>query len=422
MTFDGGAVTEGRETGAGAALRAAVISANAGFAKGLQETLDETGHEVTLTHSVTAPYTEIDDTHLDRLREAKPEITFLDLADEPHVGLKFAQFVVDSGLTGALIAIGATDSPDLILQAMQAGVTEYIGKPIDPEALAAALERVMRKSGRTAERRASAPGTLMLIFSAKGGTGSTTVAANLATELHKLSRKRTLLVDLDLELGESALVMGIEPKFSVVDLVRNFHRVDSRLLASYIERHETGVEILSAPYQPADYEAVSADRVRQVLQFLKRHFDYIVVDAPKTFTPATMGAFEEADRVYLVTTADIPSLRNLTRCVQLIRSFGRAKPDSWIRLLVNRFDPNQVVTTAEIEKTLGIEIFWTLRNDYKAVMNSINTGRPVVSDPRSAFAKDIRALASNLTDIRIDKSRGGWFGGILGRNGRRETK
>lgn len=414
-------MTRELETGEGA-LRAAVISAKPGFAKGLQETLDETEQAITLVHSVTAPYTEIDDTHLDQLREAKPEITFLDLENEPHVGLRFAQFIVESGFTGALIALGSTDSPDLILQAMQAGVTEYVGKPIQADALGAAIERVMRKSGRQAEQRVRTPGEIMLVFSAKGGTGSTTVAANLATELHKLSRKRTLLVDLDLELGESALVMGIEPKFSVVDLVRNFHRVDSRLLASYIERHETGLEILAAPYQPADYEAVSADRVRQVLQFLKQHFDYVVIDAPKTFTPATMGAFGEADRVYLVTTADIPSLRNLTRCVQLIRSFGRTKSDDWLRLLVNRFDPNQVVTAAEIEKTLGMEIFWTFRNDYKAVMNSINTGRPVVSDPKSAFAKDIRALAAKLTNTQIEPSRGRWLGGILGRNGRREAR
>ncbi|MDX1388133.1 MAG: AAA family ATPase [Acidobacteriota bacterium] len=415
-------MSQSAETGTSTgALRAAVISSNPGFAKGLQESLDETGHAISLVYSVTAPYTEIDDSHLDKLREGKPEITFLDLEDEPHVGLKFAQFVVDSGFTGALIALGSTDSPQLILQAMQAGVTEFVGKPIDSNQLSDALERVLRKTGRQARRRTSTPGHLLMVFSAKGGTGSTAVAANLATELHRLSRKRTLLVDLDLELGESALVMGVEPKFSVVDLVRNFHRVDSRLLASYIERHETGVEILSAPYQPADYEAVSADRVRQVLQFLKQHFDYIVVDAPKTFTPATMGAFEEADRVYLVTTADIPSLRNLTRSINLVRSFGRKKADDWIRLLVNRFDPNQVVTTAEIEKTLGIEVFWTLRNDYKAVMSSINTGRPAVSDPKSAFAKDIRALASKLTDTQIETSGKGWLGGILGRNGRRDS-
>ncbi len=406
---------------AGQGLSAAIISADPDFPESLRSSLVETGHDLTIEMAITQPYTEIDDSHLERLREGRPDVTFLDLEEEPHVGLKFAQFIIDSGFSGALIALGSTDSPELILAAMQAGVTEFVGKPIVPEALDAAIERVLRKSGRQAKRVTGQPGRLLMIFSAKGGTGSTTTAVNLATEMHRLTRKRTLLVDLDLELGESALVMGVQPRFSLVDLVRNFHRVDSRLLASYIERHETGVEILSAPYQPADYEAVSTDRIKQVLQFLKQHYDYIVVDSPKTFTPAAMGAFEEADELYLLTTADIPSLRNLTRCVQLIRSFGRRRGDDWMRVIVNRFDASSVVTTSEIEKTLGIDVFWTLRNDYRAVMASINSGRPAVSDPKSVFAKDIRALASRLTDTPIEPGKGGLFGGLFGRNGRRET-
>jgi pilus assembly protein CpaE len=399
-------------------LRAAVITADPEFPDRLRGTLADSGHGLNLDIEITQPFTEIDDTELERMRAARPDVTFLDVEDEPHVGLKFAQFIVDSGFTGAIIALGPTDSPELILAAMQAGVTEYVSKPVDADTLGAAVDRVLRKSGRRSDGRSREPGKLLMIFSAKGGTGSTTIAANLATEMHRLTRKRTLLVDLDLELGESALIMGVQPRFSIVDLVRNFHRVDSRLLASYIERHETGVEILSAPYQPADYEAVSTERIKQVLQFLKKHYDYIIIDAPKTFTPATMGAFEEADSLYLLTTADIPSLRNLTRCVQLIRSFGRRKGDDWMRVLVNRFDPNQVVTKAEIEKTLGIDVFWTLRNDYRTVMNSINTGQPAVSDAKSAFAKDIRGLASRLTETKIESGKSGWLGGLFGRNGR----
>jgi pilus assembly protein CpaE len=405
----------------GGALRAATISADGQFAETLGVHLSGIGTAVSLELSVHAPFTEIDDSHLDQLRRLKPDIAFIDLENDPHVGLKFAQFMVDSELAGAMIAVGSTESPDTILAAMQAGVTEYVGMPIDPEKLEAAIERVLRKSGRREERTSRKPGQVILIFSAKGGTGSTTVAANLAIEMHRLTRKKTLLVDLDLELGESALVLGVEPRFSVVDMMRNFHRVDSDLLASYIERHETGVEILSAPYQPADHEAVSSDRVRQVLAFLKQHYDYIIVDSPKTFTPATLGALEDADEVYLVTTADIPSLRNLTRCLQLVRSFGRRKTDEWIRLLVNRFDPHQVVTIAEIERTLGMEVFWTLRNDYRAVMSSINAGRPAVSDSKSIFAKDIRSLASKMTGTRVAEGSGGWLSGLFGRNGRQET-
>lgn len=381
--------------------------------------LERGDHPISLDFSIQVPFTEIDDSHLERLRDRKPDVAFIDLGSEPHVGLKFAQYMADSGLAETLIAIGSTESPELILSAMQAGVTEYVGKPIQSDEFDSAIERVLRKSGRRAEQLPDSPGRVLLVFSAKGGTGSTTVASNLAVEIHRLTRKKTLLVDLDLELGESALTLGVEPRFSVVDLLRNFHRVDSGLLASYIERHESGVEILSAPYQPADYEAVSTERVRQVLQFLKQHYEYLVIDSPKTFTPATLGAFEETDDLYLVTTADIPSLRNLTRCLQLVRSFGRRKPEGWIRLLVNRFDPNQVVSIPEIEKTLGMEVFWTLRNDYRAVMSAINAARPAVADSKSTFAKDMRALASKVTGTQVEEEAGGWLSSLFGRNGQK---
>lgn len=415
------AAPENERSNTGGSLTAVAISADGDFTEMLRARLEEGRTHVVFEKSITAPFTEIDDSHLEQLRSLKPDVAFLDLESDPHVGLKFAQFVIDSNLASATIAFGSEDAPEIILAAMQAGVTEFVGKPVETEKLDGAIERVLRKSGRHVERVAAQPGRVIMVFSAKGGTGSTTVASNLAIEVHRLTRKKTLLVDLDLELGESALVLGVEPRFSVVDLMKNFHRVDSGLLASYIERHDTGVEILSAPYQPADYEAVSSERVRQVLSFLKQHYDYIIVDSPKTFTPATLGALEDADEVYLITTADIPSLRNLTRCLQLVRSFGRRKSDEWIRLLVNRFDPHQAITIPEIEKTLEMDVFWTLRNDYRAVMNSINAGRPAVADRKSTFAKDIRSLASKVTGTQVAEESGGWLSGLFGLDGRQRS-
>ncbi|MGH7540203.1 MAG: response regulator, partial [Gemmatimonadota bacterium] len=196
-------------------LRAVTISTDPSFSEEVASHLERGDHPVSIEFSIRASYTEIDDSHLDRLREQKPDIAFLDLEVEPHVGLKFAQFMADSSLADILIAVGRTDAPDLILAAMQAGVTEYVGKPLADEQLDAALERVLRKSGRRAERAPGQPAKVILVFSAKGGTGSTTVASNVAVEIHRLTRKKTLLVDLDLELGESALVLGLEPRFSV---------------------------------------------------------------------------------------------------------------------------------------------------------------------------------------------------------------
>lgn len=391
-----------------------MISTDPSFREAVRSALAISTTDVSVELEIPVPFTEIADSHLERLRHLDADVVLLDLESDAQVGLKFAQFLVDSGMARTLIGAGRTDSPELLLSAMQAGISEFVAKPVTDESVQETVERALRKSGRKTEKAEQRqPGKVLPVFSAKGGSGSTAVSTNLAIEIHRLTRKRVLLVDLDLELGETALLLGIDSRFSVVDLMRNFHRVDSGLLASYIERHETGVELLSAPYQPADYEAVSAERVRQVLAFLREHYDYVVVDSPKTFNPATTVAFEDAEELYLVTTPDIPSLRNLTRSLPLLRSFGRRKPDSWIRLLVNRFDTKQVITRSEIEKTLGMEVFATLQNDYVAVMDSINAGKPAVMDGKSGFARDVRALAGKITGVRVEEPSGGWLASLI---------
>ena len=120
-------------------------------------------------------------------------------------------------------------------------------------------------------------------------------------------------MDLDLELGESALVLGVQPRFNFVDFVENFRRMDASLLASYIEHHPSGVHLLSAPLQPEKAEAVTADQIRRILAFLRQHYDYVIVDTPRSFAPPTLAVFEQADLVFIVSTADLPSLRNIQR-------------------------------------------------------------------------------------------------------------
>lgn len=392
----------------------AVISTDPEFVQALRKILGAPESGVSLGLELEVPFTEIVDRHLQSLQRQRPAIIFLDLESEPHVGLKFAQFLLDSEMGSALIGAGRDLSPDLLLAAMQAGVSEYLPKPVSRDAVHAALERTWRKMGKKVETPDREPGELFVVFGAKGGAGCTTLATNLAIELHRLARKKTLIVDLDLELGETALLLGMEPRFSVADLIRNFHRVDANLLASYIERHETGVELLSAPFQPADFEAVSGDRVGHVLDFLRQHYDYVVVDAPKTFTPATMAAFEAADEALLVATADLPSLRNLTRSLPLLRNLRPGqRAEEWLHLVVNRYEARQLITLPEIEKTVKMGAYWTLRNDFASVMGSINSGEPVATDPKSDYAKDVRGLASKITGIPIGEKGSGLLGSLL---------
>lgn len=379
------------------AIKSAVISTDQGLRELLRKVVSADDLGITVGLEVIVPFPEINDSHLEQLRQLAPDLIFLDVSDDPIMGLKFAQFLIEGAPNRRIIGLGDPLTPELLLQAMQAGVSEYLPKPVSEDKVQDAIDRIARKFGHRVEERRREPGKLLAFFSPKGGAGSTCVATNTAIALHRLTRGKVLLVDLDLELGETALLLGVEPRFSFVDLVRNFHRVDAGLLASYIERHDSGVELLSAPFHPAKAETVTGDQIRQILHFLKQHYDWVVVDTSKSFTPPTLATFEQADTVFLVTNVDLPSLRNITRCLPLLERMGQVKDDDWLRIVVNRYQASDPITLKEIEKTLGISVYWTLANDYESVMNSINSGKPVVLSEKSAFARDMKAFVADFS-------------------------
>jgi pilus assembly protein CpaE len=209
-------------------------------------------------------------------------------------------------------------------------------------------------------------------------------------------------------------MLGMRPRFNFVDLVQNFHRLDADLLASFIERHDSGVDLLSAPYHPEKAEMVSGDLIRRILVFLRQHYDYIVVDTSKSFSQATLATFEQSDQVFLVTTADLPSLRNIQRGLPMMRKV-LIRGEDQLRLIINRFDNKDQISVKDIERSLGLKVFWKLSNDYEAVLGSLNTGKPIVMNGNSSYSKDLKSLGVALAGTEVQGERRGRFLGALSR-------
>lgn len=387
-------------------VRSALISTDESFQAAVRDAVrPELG--LALVTEIAVPFTRLGDEQLARLRDAEPELVFLDLGEDPVVGIRLAQFLADRSPGIRFIATGPTLSTDALMAAMRAGVSEYLPRPVEREALRGAVEATVRKFGRASAGSLRKPGQVFAFFSPKGGSGSTTLATNLAIHLRRLTGKKTLLVDLDLELGEIALQLGVDSRFNFVDMVRNFHRMDTELLASFIDHHETGVHLLSAPYHPDKAELVSGEQISRILQFMRLHYDYIIVDSSKSFSPPTLATFEQADRIFLVLTADLPSLRNIKRCAPLMERIVAGKDDP-VRLIVNRFQPSDTITPQDIERTLGLKVYWTVANDYNAVIRSINTGIPIILNGTSRYAQDIRDLGAEIAGLgRAPEAEGG---------------
>ncbi len=380
-------------------VRAALISTDDGLRQVVQAFCRDSENAVSLALDLNVEIGVFNATHLAELRRAGPTFVFVDLEHDADLGLQLIRALAggsDQVPPTPVVAFGPPASAELLLAAMRAGVLEYLPKPVDAVALREATDRVRpRLAPLVAGSHGHEDGKILAFFSPKGGSGSTTLAVNTAINLHQVTRRRVLLVDLDAELGEISLLLGMQPKFNFVDLVQNFHRMDSGLLASYIEQHKSGVHLLSAPYHPDRAATVSEEQIRKILRYLKGQYDYIVIDTSKSFAPTSLAAFEQSDQVFLVATVDLPNLRNIQRALPLIKRV-LPRPTEQVRLVVNRYDENQEIPLADVERTLGLPVFATVGNDYEAVIRSINSGKPVILNGKSVYGRDVKRMVRLL--------------------------
>ncbi len=378
--------------------RAALISSDSTFVAQVKQLLTGPDRPVSLDLELHVPLHQFGEHQIQALRALAPELIILDLEDSKDLGLQLAQYLVELNPAQLFIATGPVLSSEQLMLAMRAGVSDYLPKPVAPEELRAAANRIAQKFRKQDGEKQRQPGRILPFLSLKGGGGSTTLATNLAILIHRTTRSKTLLVDLDLELGESALVLGVQPRYNFVDFAENFRRMDASLLASYIEHHPSGVHLLSAPLQPEKAESVTPEQIRRILAFLRQHYDYIIVDTPRSFAPSTLAIFEQADLVFIVGTADLPSLRNIQRGIPMLKR-ALTKGEDQVRLIINRYDPNDAISVADVEKSLGLKVFWKISNDYEAVMGSVNAGKPIVLNGGSPYTRDLKGLAAQVTGV-----------------------
>jgi pilus assembly protein CpaE len=376
-------------------LGAVLVSSDERLRDTVFRCVQDLGLPVQIVLEVTAPERPLHPEHVERLRESEPHLVLLDMAGDPEGSIRAAAAIAAVSPRAAIVGVGPNLESARLLDAMRAGLVEYLPEPVDPGQMADAVSRVMRKRGWGEVAEGHRLGNLLAFFSPKGGAGSTSVVTNVGIELHRMTGRKTLLVDLDLELGEIASLLGVRPRFHFVDLVRNFHRMDADLLASYIESHESGVQVLSAPFEPEMAEAVSGQQIGRILAFLRNHYDYVLVDTSKSLGPPALAALQAADPIVLVTNMDVPSLRNMKRCLPILDRMT-AGDAGRLRLVVNRYNPKSLVRLEDLEETLGLEVFHTLTNDYETVIQASSTGRPLVLEGGSKYAQEVGDLARSI--------------------------
>lgn len=351
----------------------------------------------------------------DRVAEilaAKPGVAFVDLGDSA-TGLRVLELLSREAPDMKLIAAGASLSADALLQVMRAGASEYLPRPIEFEEVTQAFTRIRRRAGVHHGDEPADNGQVTTLFSPKGGVGVTTVAVNLAVVLREATQKRTILVDLAASLGTVALSMGLQSRYSYLDIIKNFHRMDDELFRSFLEVHESGVHVLASPAGVRATTHPSMDEIRSLLRFCRRQYENVVVDAGHTLTDAAEAALLEADHRLLVSTPELPTLRNLKRVLEVItdhKKNGKAPP----RLVLNQYAEGLGVSVTEVERGLGLSVDTVIDRDADLISESINLGRPAVTVRRSSFDKAMTGLGRRVArPDTIVVQRAGLFQSLL---------
>ncbi len=181
------------------------------------------------------------------------------------------------------------------------------------------------------------------------------------------------------------------------------------------------MQVLSAPFEPDVGEQVGGEEIARALNLLRSHYDYVLVDTSKSLGAPARAALRSAEQIFLVTNMDVPSLRNLKRCLPILDGVT-AGDETRLRLVVNRFNGKSLVGLKDIEETLGIEVYWTLPNDFDTVITSISAGQPLVLQGNSRYAKELKALARDIASGAHGKTKTSLIGRLLSRFRSKSTR
>ena len=346
-------------------------------------------------------------------QELDPDVVLMDINMPDIDGISATESIRQKSPQVQVIILSVQNDQNYMRRAMLAGARDFLTKPPIGDELISAIRRAgeMSRSERSkiAQARAASPvlgagqiagtgmvglsqGKIVTIYSAKGGTGCTTIAVNLAIALHN-EDTRVVLVDGNLQFGDVAIFVNEQGKNTILDIAPRVDELDPDIVQSIMIKHEpSGIHILAAPQRPELAEKVSAGQFSKVLEYLKQLYAYVVVDTVPVLTDITLAAIDASDSIVLISTQDIPAIKNTRLFLDLSETLG--VPRERIIFVMNRFDKRIAITPERIGENLKQEVKVVIPLDERVVIPAVNRGIPFMLDNRSQpVARGIFALA-----------------------------
>ena len=332
-----------------------VIVAADGEQRAVLQVLVDSTSVARAVHSASNYPTVSSDPIMRRIQGSNPNVVLVDIpSDNVSAALRTIELLQQDLPQIAVFAVGNLSQPQVIVNAMRSGAREFIERPTTTTDLLEAFVRLsatQRKAQYESNR-----GKVFSVLNAKGGSGATTIAVNLALAL-QAAHGNTALADVA-TVGHAALQMNLKPIFSVADALRNLHRLDHTLMEGFMTRHESGLHVLAGANVPILTEPSTAE-LAKLFDMLAAQYRYIVVDVSTRVDGTARLVSSLSQSVLLVAHADVASLWSAARMQQYLSEAGGRDQ---MRLVLNRFRRTPGFTETDAESAAGVKLLWKIPN------------------------------------------------------------
>jgi pilus assembly protein CpaE len=334
---------------------------------------------------------------IEAAKELRPDVVLMDINMPDMDGITATEFIRQQNPATQIVILSVQGDPNYMRRAMLAGARDFLTKPPALDELTAAMRRAgkmahqeraksavmpgMAGSGMAMQAASGIFGKIIVVYGPKGGTGTTTIAVNLAITLQS-EESRVALVDGNLQFGDVAVFMNEQVRNSILDLAPRAEELDPEVVNNVMLTHTaSGVRLLAAPNRPEYAENVSGEQYGKVLKYLRTMFSYIIVDASSALTDIVLAAMDTCDIVILITTQEIPAIKNARLFLDLADVLGIKRRQ--ILFVMNRFDKRIGITPEKVSESFKQEIAAVIPFEDRVVVPSVNRGVPFMLGDRT---------------------------------------